>query len=70
MNQRTMMEWLIAGGAGLALGLGVALAENVFSLPKVFSQAFFLVFGLVVAGFAAWAAWGYYRGRQDDDYWD
>ena len=62
-----MIEWLIAGGAGLALGLGVALAETTFAIPKTFTEAFFLVFGLIVAGFAVWAAWGYYRGHRDDD---
>jgi hypothetical protein len=33
-------------------------------------QAFWILLMLGALGFAAWAAWGYYRVIQDEDEWE
>jgi len=56
--------------AGVALGLGVAWAEQAFAIPKIVVQGFWIVLLAAALGFAAWAAWGYYRAIRDEDEWE
>jgi hypothetical protein len=54
----------------VALGFGVAWAEQTFAIPKIVVQGFWIVLMLAALGFAAWAAWGYYRALRDEDEWE
>jgi hypothetical protein len=70
MDWRNALEFLLIAVAGVALGLGVAWAEEAFAIPKNMVQAFWILLMLGALGFAAWAAWGYYRVIQDEDEWE
>lgn len=54
----------------VALGLSVAWAEQAFAIPKIVVQVFWIVLMVVALGFAAWAAWGYYRAIRNEDEWE
>ena len=54
----------------VALGLGVAWAEQAFAIPKIVVQGFWIVLMVAALGFAAWAGWGYYRAIRDEDEWE
>jgi hypothetical protein len=54
----------------VALGLGVAWAEQAFAIPKIIVQGFWIVLMTAALGFAGWAAWGYYRALRDDEEWE
>jgi hypothetical protein len=61
---------VLLGIAAVAAGLGVAWAEEAFAIPKDVVRMVWLGSLVVALGFAAWAAWGYYRALRDDDDWD
>ena len=61
-----MRQWLAILFAGTALGLGVAWVEQAFAIPKIVVQVAWLVLILVAMGFAARAAWRYYRAIRDE----
>jgi hypothetical protein len=65
---RRIVEWVWLVATGLLLGLGVAWAEQAFAIPKIVVQGFWIVLMVVALGFAAWAAWGYYRALRDDEW--
>jgi hypothetical protein len=54
----------------VALGLGVAWAEQALAIPKIVVLGFWIVLMVAALGFAGWAAWGYYRALRDDDEWE
>jgi hypothetical protein len=60
----------VLGALAVALGLGVAWAQDVFGIPKDIVQMIWLGSLFVALGFAAWAAWDYYRALRDDDHWE
>lgn len=63
-------EWALLAAVGIALGLGVAWAEQAFAIPKIVVQGFWIVLMTVALGFAAWAGWGYYRAIRNEDEWE
>jgi hypothetical protein len=60
----------VLGALAVALGLGVAWAQDVFGIPKDVVQMIWLGSLFVALGFAVWAAWDYYRALRDDDHWE
>jgi hypothetical protein len=58
------------GLVAVALGLSVAWAEQAFAIPKIVVQGFWIVLMAAALGFAAWAAWGYYRAIRNEDEWE
>jgi len=67
---RRALGALLTVGAAVALGLGAAWAEHAFAIPRFVVQSLFLIAMAVVAGFAAWAAWRYYRAIGEENDWD
>ncbi len=63
-------EWVLLAAVGIALGLGVAWAEQAFAIPKIVVQGFWIVLMVAALGFAAWAGWGYYRAIRNEDEWE
>ncbi|NOT42685.1 MAG: hypothetical protein HOP13_19585 [Alphaproteobacteria bacterium] len=70
MRARQVAEWVGVVVAGGALGLGLAWIESAFAIPKNVVQWFLIVLMVTALGFAAWAAWGYYRALRDEDEWE
>jgi hypothetical protein len=67
---RQVAEWSALGAAGVLLGVAVAWAEQAFAIPKIVVQGFWIVLMVAALGFAAWAAWGYYRALRNEDEWE
>jgi ammonia channel protein AmtB len=63
-------EWLLLGAVGVVIGLGVAWVERTFAIPRNVVAWFWIVLLMMALGFAAWAAWGYYRAIRDEDEWE
>ena len=70
MGRRIALEFLLIAVAGVAIGLGVAWAEQAFAIPKNVVLGFWILLMLGALGFAGWAAWGYYRAIRDEDEWE
>ena len=64
------LRWAAYAALAVALGLSVAWMERTFSIPKAIVQIGWLVALMAALGFAAWAAWRYYRALRDEDDWD
>ncbi|MCE9523339.1 MAG: hypothetical protein K8S25_13030 [Alphaproteobacteria bacterium] len=67
---RSALGWLAMLVAGAALGLGAAWLEQALAIPNFIVQSVFVIAMAVVAGFAAWAAWRYYRAIGEENDWD
>ena len=70
MRARQAAEWFVLVATGVSFGLGVAWAEQAFAIPKIVVQVFWIVLMTAALGFAAWAAWGYYRAIRNEDEWE
>jgi len=67
---RFARELLLIAVIGIALGLGVAWAEDAFAIPKIVVLWFWIVLMVGALGFAVWVGWGYYRALRDDEEWE
>lgn len=70
MRVQQVAAWVGVLALGVALGLGLAWVESAFAIPKNVVQWFLIALMAVALGFAAWAAWGYYRAIRDEDEWE
>lgn len=70
MTRRALLQWALVLVLGVGLGLGVAWIEQAFGIPKFIVQSFWIVLMVAALGFAAWAAFAFYRAVRGEDDWD